>query len=115
MNVRQKNKNLKKQIKKLKSDNDLMKSIIEDSPSMLELYDRYNQPLNINVSTIQVQECHSKRFLMPLDFYNNDRLEMIKEEITSDLLNEIKNYINFEVNTEYMQPTITASIFVGGK
>ena len=47
MNARQMKKNLKKQINKLQSDNDLMRNIIADNPSMQETYDRWTQPLNV--------------------------------------------------------------------
>lgn len=39
MNARQTKKSLKKQIIKLKADNDLMRRIIADSPKIQELYD----------------------------------------------------------------------------
>ena len=115
MNARQAKKKLKIQIAKLKSDNNLMRKIIENCPQMAEMYDLYNKPVNLNVSTIQFQEYKTKRFIPPLNFYETGSLELIKEEIAKDLLDEIKEYINFELNTEYMQPTITASIIVGRK
>lgn len=113
MKARQKAKNLKKKINTLESDNNLMRRIIADSPTMQELYDAYNKPLNITHTTMQFQEYQAKVFL-PSDILDDDRLiETLKQEIADGLIEDIKKDITYEVNTECMIPTITASIFVG--
>lgn len=53
MNARQKAKKLKKEISNLKSDNDLMRRIIADTPAMQELYDAYNKPTLVAHTTRQ--------------------------------------------------------------
>lgn len=126
MNARQKAKKLKKKINTLESDNDLMRRIIADSPTMQELYDAYNKPTFVTHTTMQFQEYRAKRIipnrvtdatgLMPN--YITDVEEVIeyeKQALAKDLLEDIKENITYEVDDEdeYMAPTITASIFVG--
>lgn len=113
MNARQKAKKLKNEIKSLKSDNDLMRDIIADSPAMQELYDAYNKPKFVTHATMQFQEFRVKRivpvYMRELEGY----FTRAKQAVTKDLLEEIKENITYEYDTECMQPTITASIFVG--
>lgn len=111
MNARQTKKCLKKQINKLKVDNDLMRRIIADSPKMQELYDAYNKPLNVTRTTMMFQEYRSKRYL-PRDI--SDR-PYVEQELARDLFQGIKEHITYEVGAECMTPTITASIFIGVK
>lgn len=116
MNARQNKKYLKKQIYKLKSDNDLMRSIIADSPGMQHLYDAYNMPLNVNCTTIPFQEFKTKRMI---PFYMADVdgiIEHTKQAVAKDLFEDIKEHITYEVDAEGMTPTIiTASIIIGRK
>jgi hypothetical protein len=102
MNARQKAKKLKKQIGTLKSDNDLMRRIIADSPAMQELYDLYNKPTFVTHTAMQFQEFRAKRtvpvYMRDLD----ETIERAKQAVAKDL---------FE--TEGIAPIITASIFVG--
>lgn len=115
MNVRQTNKCLKKQIDKLQSDNDLMRRIILNSPEMQELYDAYAKPLCCTVATMQFQQYKSIRFLPPDRPYDAGFIALFKQAVTEDLVTELKNHITYELDTECMTPTITASIFVGIK
>lgn len=115
MNARQKLKNLKKKIDSLKCDNDLMRSIIADSPAMQELYDAYNKPMAVTHTTMQFQEYQSKVFLSS-DILDDDRLiETVKQEIAEYLFEGIKDNIIYEIDVKSMTPTITASVFVGRK
>lgn len=115
MNARQKVKKLKKQIVTIKSDNDLMRRIIADSPTMQELYDLYNKPVFITQTTMQFQEFRVKR-MVPVYMRDLDGfIERAKQAVAKDLLEEIKEDITYEVDTECMAPTITASIFIGRK
>lgn len=124
MNARQKAKKQKKEIKALKSDNDLMRDIIADSPAMQELYDAYNKPVFVTQTTMQFQEYRSKRMipnhitdatgLMPTYITDVEKLiEYTKQATAKDLLEDIEENITYEVDTEGIAPTITASIFVG--
>lgn len=113
MNARQKAKNLKKKIDTLESDNDLMRRIIADSPTMQELYDSYNKPKFVIHTTMYFQEFRARR-IVPVYMMNIDGvIERTKQAVADDLFNEIKENITYEVDTECRTPIITASIFIG--
>lgn len=115
MNARQKAKKLKKEIHTLKSDNDLMRDIIADSPAMQELYDAYNKPKFVTHTTMQFQEYRARR-MFPISMSDSDVfIECAKQVVEKDLLQEIKENITYEVNDKDIAPTITASIFIGKK
>ena len=115
MNARQMKKCLKKRINRLESDNDLMRRIIADSPTMQELYDLYNKPLNVQHTTMSFQEFEAKR-MIPVYMADVDGIiEHTKQAVANDLFEGIKDNITYEVDVESMTPTITASIFVGRK
>ena len=115
MNARQKAKKYKNKIKALESDNKLMQEIIADSPTMQELYDLYNKPKFVTQTTMQFQEFRVKR-MVPIYMRDLDGfIERAKQAVTMDLLEEIKENISYEVDTECITPIITASIFVGRK
>lgn len=99
---------MKKQIDKLKSDNDLMHKIIADSPSMQETYDKWTHPLNVVHSSMRFQKFVAKSIV------NNDYgMEYSKLSAARDLLNRIKDEITYKVDTnEYGFQTVTASIIV---
>jgi len=105
MNLRQKNKRLKR-------DNRLMKDIIENSPSMQELYDRYNKPLNITTTTMRFKKYISRRCSSP---YEQTDPALLKEEVTRDILEGVKKHIIYETypNGYTMMPEIVASIYIG--
>ena len=113
MNARQKAKKQKKEIKNLKSDNDLIRRIIADVPAMQELYDAYNKPVYVTHTTMQFQEFRAKRTLPENMMYIDRFVKYEKQAVLDDLFEEIKGSITCEVNTECMPPTITASIFIG--
>lgn len=113
MNVRQKAKKLKKEIGTLKSDNDLMREIIADSPAMQELYDAYNKPKFVTHTTMQFQEFRTKRTIPVYMVGIEGVIERTKQALAEDLFNGIKENITYEVDTECRTPIITASIFVG--
>ena len=115
MTARQIKKNLKKKINALKSDNDLMRRIITDSPNMQRLYDLYNKPHNVIHTTMPFQEFKIAR-MIPV--YLGDMggiIEHTKQAVAKDLFECIKDNITYEVDTKCMTPAITASIFVGRK
>ena len=115
MNARQKAKKYKKKINTLQSDNDLMRRIIRDTPAMQHLYDVYNKPKFVTHTTMQFQEFRVKR-MVPVYMRDLDGfIERAKQAVAKDLLEEIKEDITYEVDTECMTPTITASIFIGRK
>lgn len=113
MNTRQMKKCLKKQINRLESDNDLMRRIIADSPTMQELYDLFNKPLNVRNTTMSFQQFKAKR-MIPGYMVGDERfIEHTKQEVAKDLFDLIKNNITYAVDAGPIRPAITASIFVG--
>lgn len=113
MNARQMKKCLKKRINRLESDNALMRRIIADSPTMQELYNLYNKPLNVQYTTIPFQEFKAKRMIPAYMADVDGIIEHAKQAAAKDLFEGIKDNITYEVDVESMTPTITASIFVG--
>lgn len=115
MNARQTKKHLKKQIRKLKSDNELMNSIITNSPTMQELYDLYKKPVFITHATMQFQEYRAKTRI-PFQLAERDEVvESEKHLLAAKLLDEFEKDIIYEFDYMDMPVTITASIFVGRK
>ena len=112
MNARQKAKKQKKEIKSLKTDNDLMRSIIADSPAMQELYDLYNKPKFVTHTTMQIQEFRAKRVIPPYMANVKRVIEHTKQALANDLFEGIKENITYEVDDKDMTPTVTASIFI---
>ena len=113
MNARQKAKKLKKEIRAIKSDNDLMRNIIADTSAMQELYDAYNKPVFVTHSTMQFQEYRAKR-MIPVYMRDIEKvIERGKQTLARDLFEDIKENITYEVDDEDMPPIITASIFIG--
>jgi hypothetical protein len=116
MNARQVKKYLKKRINRLESDNDLMRRIIADSPTMQELYDVYTKPLNVIHTTLQCQEFKAKRMIPVYMADVEGIIEHTKQAVAKDLLESIKENITYEIDNERARATsITASIFVGRK
>lgn len=115
MNARQMKKRLKKQIDRLKSDNDLMRRIIANSPEMQELYDAYTKPLNVIHTTIPLQEFKAKRILPVYTADAEELIEHTKQAVTKDLFECVKENIIYKIETECATPTITAIILVGRK
>ena len=115
MNARQKSKQLKKKISTLESDNDLMRRIIADSPTMQELYDLYNKPVFVTHTMMQFQEYRAKRVIPPYMVDDKDFIEHTKQATAKDLFEGIRENITYEIDAERRTPTITASIFIGRK
>lgn len=115
MNARQMKKRLKKQIAKLQTDNSVMRRIIANNPTMQEVYDVYNYPLKVAFTKIPFREYKVKK-IIPVDMAGIEGIiENTKQAVTEDLFECIKENIIYKIETECMTPTITASIFVGGK
>lgn len=115
MNARQMKKRLKKQIDKLQSDNDLMRRIIADSPTMQELYDAYTKPLNATYTTIPFQEFKVKRIIPVYMADVEGIIEHTKQAIAKDLFECVKENMTYEVEAEHRPISITGSIFIGRK
>lgn len=111
MNARQMKKKLKKQIDKLQSDNNLMYNIITDSPTMQETYDHWTQSLNVAHTSMRFQKFKVKR---TLDFgaCTLEQIEYTKLLAAKEILERIKDEITYEIDTEQLFPTVTASIII---
>ncbi len=112
MNVRQYKKKTKKYIEQLKSDNDFMRRIIANNPTMQEFYDVYTQPLKmINSNIVQFKEYRAMRYLpddVCISLY-------LKREIANELCDIIKHNIVYEIDNKCKPPIVTGSIFIGRK
>lgn len=115
MNARQMKKTLKKRINRLESDNDLMRRIIADSPTMQELYDRFNKPVNVCHATMEFQEYKAKRIIPVYMVGVEEFIEHTKQAVAKDLFEGIKENINYEIDNYNGLISVTASIFVGRK
>jgi hypothetical protein len=115
MNGRQAKKLLKKQIKSLKSDNDLMKRIITDHAGMAELYNLYNRPCNVTYSTMSLQEYRVRRTIPRYMADLEDYTEHVRHALVRDLTEAITKDIQFEPVEICGERAIEASIYVGRK
>ena len=115
MNSRQKAKKYKNKISALEYDNHLMREIIADSPAMQEIYDAYNKPKFVTHTTMQFQKYQSKVFIDPDILDDTGLIKLVKQEVADELVEDIKENITYEVGSEGIIPTITASIFIGRK
>ena len=113
MNARQKAKKYKKKIKTLEFDNELMRSIIADTPAMQELYDVYNRPKFVRHGTMVFQKYAAKRTIPVYMADIEGVIEHTKQALAEDLVDGIKEYITYEVDTKSRTPIITASLFIG--
>lgn len=111
MNARQTKKRLKQKIEKLESDNKLMRDIIANSPTMQELYDLYNKPVNVVRTTIDFQKYKAMRVVdRPLDDICK---KFYIREIENEIFDVVKDHINYVIDTDAYMPTITGSIYIG--
>lgn len=111
MNARQTKKRLKQKIEKLDVDNKLMRDIIANSPAMQELYDLYNKPLNVVHTTMDFQGYKAMRIVdRPLD---DSCKEFYIRELENEILDVVKDHINYVIDTDAYMPTITGSICIG--
>lgn len=111
MNARQMKKCLKKQIDKLQQENFLMHEIIEDHPSMLELFDKYTKPLNVFPSSMRFEKFKVKRTL-EFGACTREAIEYTKLLAAKEILERIEDDITYKVDTDQLFPTVTASIIV---
>lgn len=115
MNARQTKKKLTQKIRRLESDNNLMRKIIADDHAMQELYNKYSEPVNIQNSTIEFQEIRAKRLIPAYMSGDEDFVKYVKSVLARDIFEAIKDDVSYTVVSECGSPAITASIFVGRK
>lgn len=104
MNARQVKKKLTKRIELLERDNNTMKRVISNSPTMQEMYDLYNKPLNVNLTHTPLQHY---RVCRPIDYpiyYNDETIKhLTSESIAKGLIDIIEEHMVFE--TTYANET----------
>ena len=110
MNARQLKKRLKKEIRALKSDNNLMREIISNSPHMQELYDKYNRPLNTTFTAMQFKEYRTSKVVEDPQY-----IELHKCELARELFDSVRQDITYEDSVEGPSTILVASLFVGRK
>lgn len=99
MNARQTKKRLKSRIRELEGDNNLMRRIIADSPTMQELYDLYNQPLKVVQTPLQHYRI-KKAF--EVSYHNLVRgEEYIYDSIVQEIKDIVKQYAQIESRSGY--------------
>lgn len=108
--------NQRQKLKKLKRDNKLMHDIINDCPAMQNLYDSYNNRLNVSVKQIPVKEYRCRRFLEPRYINNTEYIDDIKKRIAYDMVEVIENNITYLIHKEMygddMSTYLIGSIFI---
>lgn len=82
---------------------------------MQELYDLYNKPLNYTVAHIQFEEYRSTACVPPYRLHDDEFIALLKQELIKKLSDAVKDYITYKFDIHCINPTITASIFVGRK
>ena len=113
MNARQMKKKLNKRISDLESDNNLMRKIIADSPTMQSLYDAFNCPVKVTYTSVKPVEYKSTRRLKTYDrVFNPKFIEALKDEIARDLFARLKDDISYKIESNGVLPGITGSIYV---
>lgn len=101
MNARQTKKRLKLQIGKLQSDNNLLREIIADNPTMQELYDLYNKPLNVTHTTLSSKHYRIQQLMDMREIaYLQDRPQLLKTHIENRILQELRPLIWDNLKTE---------------
>ena len=119
MNARQVKKQLKKQIKHLEYDNDLMRHIIDNNEEMKSLYLKANKPVICEVLQYPTQIYHVKIPIYPqrgaTGFQNTLMLNCAKDEAERKLFEAIKSAIDIKIfePTAYEPACIEASIIAG--
>lgn len=82
-------------------------------------YETYKDYMTDRIKTTEVLQ--AVRHGQPLPKHHgrlgdlDEFIEHAKQAVTMDLLEEIKENISYEVDTECIAPIITASIFIGKK
>ena len=106
--------NRRQKLKRLKNDNKLMRDIINRTPEMKWLYDRYNQPLFVQHISMPFEECHAKRRIPPYMADLDEYVEHARKATAMDLCHSIKDRIYTEVH-EYIDGTkeVEATLYIG--
>lgn len=116
MNLRQSKKLLKIKIKKLESDNSLMKQIISNNDEMLRVYDLYNKPLNVIHTSIDVHKYKTKKVLSPYEKkYLDDAvfLREMKQDMARSFIDAVESNLIYEIDEQERMPIITATLYIG--
>ena len=104
--------NNRQKLKKLKSDNELMHRIINNTPEMQRLYKAYNDPIkNVVYTTMRFRQYKCSRRLLP-ELDSEEYRDLCKIAIKQELCEQIRDKIVFDIGTAGYR-YIEGSIFLG--
>lgn len=111
MNARQMKKKLKMQIRKLQSDNDLMKRIISDSDSMSELLAHWSQPLKISTVSTKLNHIRVNKVMnFPVEYDEEFILKLMAKFVADELSETIEHHMEIEyISTPENQKQVKVS------
>lgn len=102
-------------MKRLKSQNKLMRDIIRNSTDMERTYHLWTDGLEIKQTTIPIEEYKRER-IIPYSLRNNDKyIEVVTREVITDLCHGLRDYVSIETHDLGWEKVIHGSILVGGK
>ena len=100
-------------MKRLKSQNKLMRDIIHDSADMERTYHLWMDGLEIKQTRIPIEE-HKCERIIPYGFTHNDKyIELATREVIRDLCNGLGDYVSIETHDFGLEKVIHGSILVG--
>ena len=108
--------NRRQKLKKLKSDNEFMKKIINETAEMKRLYEAYDNPVkNIIRSTVNVKEYRSRKIIEPgmAPPEIAARLCTEKLHLQEKIFEMVKENIKYTTEDRGDYSIIAASIFIG--
>lgn len=105
--------NRRQKMKRLKSQNDLMRRIIRDNEDMERTFHLWTDGLQIKQTKILVEEYKCER-IIPYSLRNNDKYaEVVEREVKTDLCHEIRDCVSIETIDLGWEKAVRGSILVG--
>lgn len=106
--------NRRQKMKKLKSENELMRNIIKDVPEMERVYNLWHRPLNVISSHANIKPYKCSR-IMTYDLMRcEDGEKVLKEDIARCLVEAVKPEIKYRLNKKgYPGPILEGTIWIG--
>lgn len=105
--------NRRQKMKRLKSQNKLMRDIIRNSADMERTYHLWTEGLGIKQTKIPIEEFKCVRIISPLFVHNDKYIEAESRLVVIDLLDELKDYVSIEIRDLGWEKVIHGSILVG--
>ena len=106
--------NRRQKLKRLKSDNKLMRNIIRNSPQMEDLYKSFNSPLrNITHTTMTFEKLKSAKYLPFENEIDGRVMEGYQNWLADEVCELVKNYVKYDINRDSYPPKLEATLYVG--